>query len=166
MLVHISLAHQPSQHCPDRNAVSPQCSSPAAVAAAAAAAAAAASVGRAVAQLSSAGPLHRSLLTHEYSISAGFDSCGLPWGTLMMNCYCSESWLSAVQGTLNLIAAAKQAKVKKFVLVTSIGTDDPLFPLNLFFGVRPTKPSHCSDCMIVSVLAQHNCHPVPTVVLM
>ena len=29
-----------------------------------------------------------------------------------------------------------QAKVKKFVLVTSIGTDDPLFPLNLLFGVR------------------------------
>ncbi|KAA6419910.1 MAG: hypothetical protein FRX49_10100 [Trebouxia sp. A1-2] len=39
------------------------------------------------------------------------------------------------QGTKNLIAAATQAKVKKFVLVTSIGTDDPLFPLNLFFGV-------------------------------
>ncbi|KAL0032087.1 hypothetical protein WJX77_004311 [Trebouxia sp. C0004] len=39
------------------------------------------------------------------------------------------------QGTRNLIAAATQAKVKKFVLVTSVGTDDPLFPLNLFFGV-------------------------------
>ena len=25
--------------------------------------------------------------------------------------------------------------MKKFVLVTSIGTDDPLFPLNLFWGV-------------------------------
>lgn len=33
------------------------------------------------------------------------------------------------------MAAAVQAKVKKFVLVTSIGTDDPLFPLNLLFGV-------------------------------
>ncbi len=41
------------------------------------------------------------------------------------------------QGTRNLVAAAMQAKVKKFVLVTSIGTDDPLFPLNLLFGVRP-----------------------------
>lgn len=39
------------------------------------------------------------------------------------------------QGTRNLVAAAQQAKVKKFVLVTSIGTDDPLFPLNLLFGV-------------------------------
>lgn len=39
------------------------------------------------------------------------------------------------QGTRNLVAAAVQAKVKRFVLVTSIGTDDPLFPLNLLFGV-------------------------------
>ena len=46
---------------------------------------------------------------------------------------------SGLQGTLNLIAAAKQAKVKKFVLVTSIGTDDLLNPLNLFFGV-------CDQC--------------------
>ena len=41
----------------------------------------------------------------------------------------------SLQGTVNLIAAAKAAGVKKFVLVTSIGTDDPLFPLNLFWGV-------------------------------
>ncbi len=39
------------------------------------------------------------------------------------------------QGTLNLIAAARTAGVKKFVLVTSIGVDDILFPLNLFFGI-------------------------------
>jgi len=39
------------------------------------------------------------------------------------------------QGTENLVAAAKQAGVQKFVLVSSIGTDDPLFPLNLFWGV-------------------------------
>ena len=45
-----------------------------------------------------------------------------------------------MQGTVNLIAAAKQAKVKKFVLVTSIGTDDPLNPLNLFFGVSFSRP--------------------------
>lgn len=39
-------------------------------------------------------------------------------------------------GTLNLVTASKRAGVKKFVLVTSIGTDDPLFnPLNLFWGV-------------------------------
>lgn len=44
--------------------------------------------------------------------------------------------LLLLQGTRNLVAAAVQAKVKKFVLVTSIGTDDPLFPLNLLFGVR------------------------------
>jgi len=39
------------------------------------------------------------------------------------------------QGTLNLIAAAKAKGVKRFVLVTSIGADDPLNPLNLFWGV-------------------------------
>lgn len=39
------------------------------------------------------------------------------------------------QGIRNLIAAAQQAKVKTFALVTSIGTDDPLFSLNLLFGV-------------------------------
>lgn len=39
------------------------------------------------------------------------------------------------QGTLNLIAAAKQKGVKRFVLVTSIGADDPYNPLNLFWGV-------------------------------
>lgn len=39
------------------------------------------------------------------------------------------------RGTENLVAAAQKAKVKKFVLVTSIGVDDVLFPLNLFFGV-------------------------------
>ncbi|PNW81287.1 hypothetical protein CHLRE_07g349700v5 [Chlamydomonas reinhardtii] len=39
------------------------------------------------------------------------------------------------QGTLNLIAAAKQAGVKHFVLVTSIGADELINPLNLFWGV-------------------------------
>ena len=39
------------------------------------------------------------------------------------------------EGTKNLVAAAQQAGVKKFVHVTSIGCDDPLFPLNAFFGV-------------------------------
>lgn len=39
------------------------------------------------------------------------------------------------QGTLNLIAAAKQRGIKRFVLVTSIGADDLLNPLNLFWGV-------------------------------
>jgi uncharacterized protein YbjT (DUF2867 family) len=38
-------------------------------------------------------------------------------------------------GNLNLNAAAKAAGVKHFVLVTSIGTDDILNPLNLFWGV-------------------------------
>ncbi|GFR44074.1 hypothetical protein Agub_g5234 [Astrephomene gubernaculifera] len=39
------------------------------------------------------------------------------------------------QGTLNLIAAAKQLGVRHFVLVSSIGADDLLNPLNLFWGV-------------------------------
>jgi hypothetical protein len=38
-------------------------------------------------------------------------------------------------GNLNLIAAAKAAGVKSFVLVTSIGADDILNPLNLFWGI-------------------------------
>lgn len=39
------------------------------------------------------------------------------------------------QGTLNLVALAQQRKVKHFVLVSSIGTDDILNPLNLVWGV-------------------------------
>eukprot|EP00208_Stichococcus_sp_RCC1054_P005966 CAMPEP_0206148608 /NCGR_PEP_ID=MMETSP1473-20131121/37139_1 /ASSEMBLY_ACC=CAM_ASM_001109 /TAXON_ID=1461547 /ORGANISM="Stichococcus sp, Strain RCC1054" /LENGTH=357 /DNA_ID=CAMNT_0053546003 /DNA_START=45 /DNA_END=1118 /DNA_ORIENTATION=- len=39
------------------------------------------------------------------------------------------------QGTVNLIEAAKAAGVKKVVLVTSVGTDEPFFPLNLLWGV-------------------------------
>jgi len=39
-------------------------------------------------------------------------------------------------GTCNIVAAAKkQGSVKHIVLVTSIGVDDILFPLNLFWGV-------------------------------
>ncbi|KAI7842437.1 hypothetical protein COHA_004076 [Chlorella ohadii] len=39
------------------------------------------------------------------------------------------------EGTKNLVAAAQQQGVKKFVHVTSIGCDDPLFPLNAYWGV-------------------------------
>eukprot|EP00884_Botryococcus_braunii_P018185 jgi/Botrbrau1/504/Bobra.110_2s0134.1 len=39
------------------------------------------------------------------------------------------------QGTENLVAAAKAAKIKRIVLITSIGVDDVLFPLNLIYGV-------------------------------
>ena len=35
------------------------------------------------------------------------------------------------QGVNNIVAAAKQAGVRKVVLVSSIGVDDPFFPLNL-----------------------------------
>lgn len=38
-------------------------------------------------------------------------------------------------GTVNLITAAKAAGIKKVVLVTSVGTDEPFFPLNLLWGV-------------------------------
>lgn len=39
-------------------------------------------------------------------------------------------------GTKNLVTAAVQAReIKKFVYVTSIGVDDPFFPLNLLWGV-------------------------------
>jgi hypothetical protein len=38
-------------------------------------------------------------------------------------------------GTANLVALAKQRGLRKFVLITSIGTDDLINPLNLFWGV-------------------------------
>jgi hypothetical protein len=38
-------------------------------------------------------------------------------------------------GTKNLVAAARAANVKHYVLVTSIGADDLFFPLNLAWGV-------------------------------
>ena len=40
-----------------------------------------------------------------------------------------------MQGTVNLVAVAKQKGIKRIVLVSSIGVDDLFFPLNLFFGV-------------------------------
>jgi uncharacterized protein YbjT (DUF2867 family) len=44
------------------------------------------------------------------------------------------------QGVENIVAAAKQSgTVKKIVLVSSIGVDDPLFPLNIFGGVLVMK---------------------------
>ena len=43
------------------------------------------------------------------------------------------------QGMENIVAAASSGKVKKIVLVSSIGTDDPLFPLNLFGAVLIMK---------------------------
>lgn len=43
--------------------------------------------------------------------------------------------MSDCEGTKNLVAAAGLQGVKKFVLVTSIGVDDPLFPLNALWGV-------------------------------
>jgi uncharacterized protein YbjT (DUF2867 family) len=39
------------------------------------------------------------------------------------------------QGNANLVAASKAEGVEKIVLVTSIGTDDILFPLNALWGV-------------------------------
>jgi len=39
------------------------------------------------------------------------------------------------QGTSNLVALARQRALRKFVHVTSIGTDDMLAPLNLFWGI-------------------------------
>ncbi|EFN52936.1 hypothetical protein CHLNCDRAFT_26272 [Chlorella variabilis] len=46
-------------------------------------------------------------------------------------------YLTDCEGNKNLVAAAQQQASgrRKFVLVSSIGCDDPLFPLNLFWGV-------------------------------
>lgn len=43
------------------------------------------------------------------------------------------------QGVENLVAAAKASGVKKIVLVSSIGADDPFFPLNVFGAVLVMK---------------------------
>lgn len=40
-----------------------------------------------------------------------------------------------MQGTVNLVTLAKASGIKKIVLITSIGVDDPFFPLNIFGGV-------------------------------
>ena len=50
-------------------------------------------------------------------------------------CHDDILWL---QGTVNLVTAAQRSGIKKIVLVSSIGVDDTFFPLNLFFGVRPS----------------------------
>ena len=44
-----------------------------------------------------------------------------------------------MQGTANLVEVAKRAGLERIVLVSSIGADEPFFPLNLLFGVR-TRP--------------------------
>lgn len=44
-------------------------------------------------------------------------------------------WKVDFQGNENLVAAARQAGASRIVLVTSIGVDDLLFPLNLFWGI-------------------------------
>ena len=73
-------------------------------------------------------------------LGTGSLSAAYTVGSVLVNTYTLVVFLPqkkyGAQGTRNLVAAAMQAKVKKFVLVTSIGTDDPLFPLNLLFGVR------------------------------
>lgn len=43
------------------------------------------------------------------------------------------------QGVENIVAAAKASGVKKIVLVSSIGADDPFFPLNIFGAVLVMK---------------------------
>ncbi len=42
---------------------------------------------------------------------------------------------AADQGTRNVLSAASRAGVKRVVFVTSIGADDVLNPLNLFWGI-------------------------------
>eukprot|EP00879_Flechtneria_rotunda_P002739 GHRR01002947.1.p1 GENE.GHRR01002947.1~~GHRR01002947.1.p1 ORF type:complete len:488 (+),score=210.28 GHRR01002947.1:215-1678(+) len=60
------------------------------------------------------------------------------------------------QGTRNLIAAAKHAGVKRFVFVTSIGADDPLNPLNLFWGVSEPGWTVTSNCVMSSNAELHS----------
>ena len=40
-----------------------------------------------------------------------------------------------LQGTANLVELGKRANVKQIVLVSSVGADEPFFPLNLLWGV-------------------------------
>ena len=48
-----------------------------------------------------------------------------------------------LQGVANLVEVGQRAKMKQIVLVSSIGADEPFFPLNLLWGVRysPVKTS-------------------------
>ncbi len=54
----------------------------------------------------------------------------------------ADRWF--MQGTVNLVTIAKASGIKKIVLITSIGVDDPFFPLNLFGGVSPYYFLYCN----------------------
>ncbi len=58
-------------------------------------------------------------------------SCCQPAGLSACTCPCTKV---DYQGTVNLVALARQKGIKHVVLVTSIGTDDFLNPLNLYGG--------------------------------
>lgn len=62
----------------------------------------------------------------------------------------------AMQGTANLVEVARRAGVKRFVLVSSIGADEPFFPLNLLFGVG------FSGCVTPVPLASDRLSPPPS----
>ena len=59
--------------------------------------------------------------------------------------------MAQAQGTANLVEVAKRAGVERIVLVSSIGADEPFFPLNLLFGVR--------TCPCLLLLHKHTVHP-------
>ena len=46
-----------------------------------------------------------------------------------------------LQGVANLVEIGRRAKMKQIVLVSSIGADEPFFPLNLLWGVSHSSVS-------------------------
>ena len=70
-------------------------------------------------------------------------SCALPCWLFLSS---ESSSARLLQGTANLVEMGKRAKVKQIVLVSSVGADEPFFPLNLLWGVShlPLKIILCS----------------------
>ena len=60
--------------------------------------------------------------------------------------------VSSLQGTVNLVEACKQAGIKRFVLVTSLGTDDGLLsPLGpVLFWKKRAEVSMSATCIHLS----------------
>ena len=54
---------------------------------------------------------------------------------------------TGAQGVANLVTAAqRQGHVQRVVLVSSIGADDPFFPLNALWGVcAPSSPAYANN---------------------
>ena len=88
---------------------------------------------------------------HYHPRSAACHLCCMPPNPDGTDLEVGRVGVAQVQGTANLVEVAKRAGVERIVLVSSIGADEPFFPLNLLFGVRP--------CLCLLLLHRHMQHP-------